>query len=70
MAATRLIPLCALLAVLIACGNPNPRGYAQPGVASSGDRGIFNAPYYTGADPAFGASVRGPSGRPGGGGSN
>jgi hypothetical protein len=61
MATTRLISLCALFAALAACGNPNPRGYAQPGVASSGDRATLNAPYYTGADPSF---------RPRGGGSN
>ncbi len=53
MAIMRLASLCALVAALAACGNATPRGYAQPGVASSGDRATLNAPYYTGADPSF-----------------
>jgi hypothetical protein len=53
MATMRLVSLCALLAALAACGSPPPRGYAQPGVASSGDRSTLKAPYYTGADPGF-----------------
>ena len=53
MHAMRLISMCALLAALLACGKPNPRGYANPGVPASGSREAINAPYYTGADPSF-----------------
>jgi hypothetical protein len=53
MATTRLISLCALFVALAACGTTSPRGYAQQGVVSSGDRATLNAPYYTGADPSF-----------------
>ena len=53
MTTSRLVSLCALFAALAACGNPSPRGYAQPGVATNFDRAALNAPYYTGADPSF-----------------
>ncbi len=63
MATMRLVSLCALLAVLTACGrDPTPRGYAYPGVASSGDRATLNAPYYIGAEP--GSRPRGSGGGP------
>ena len=49
-----LLGTAAALALLAACGgNPNPRGYAQPGVTSSLDRSALNAFYYAGADPSF-----------------
>jgi hypothetical protein len=62
MATMRLVSLCALLAALAACGSPPPRGYAQPGVASSGDLATLNAPYYVGAEP--GSRPKGSRGGP------
>ena len=62
MAITRLVSLCALFAALAACGNPPPRGHAQPGVASSGDLATLNSPYYVGAEP--GSRPRGSGGGP------
>ncbi len=67
-----LLGMAAALALTTACTDrpaprgsayqaPAPRGSAYQGVPASGDRGTLNAPYYSGADPAF---------RPRGGGSN
>ena len=54
VAARRLIILSALLATVAACNpNPTPRGAAYQGVPPTGDRSSLNAPYYTGADPAY-----------------
>ena len=62
MATKHLVSLCVLFVALAACTDrPAPRGSAYQGAPASGDRGTLNAPYYTGADPAF---------RPRGGGSN
>jgi hypothetical protein len=52
MATMRLISMCALFTALVACGNPNPRSYADQGVVQDGGRGTLNTPYYTGADPS------------------
>jgi hypothetical protein len=49
-----LIVASVLLTALAACNtNPTPRSAAQQGVVPSADRGALNAPYYTGADPAY-----------------
>ena len=53
---TRVIQLTGVAAILTiavsACSNPQPRGYAQTGVAPGNDRAL-NSTYYTGADPDF-----------------
>ena len=62
MAIKRLVSLCVLFVAFAACAErPTPRGSAYQGAPASGDRRGLDAPYYTGADPAF---------RPRGGGSN
>ena len=46
--------MAAALALLAACTDrPASRGSAYQGAPASGDRSTLNAPYYTGADPAF-----------------
>jgi hypothetical protein len=46
--------MAAALALLAACTDrPAPRGSAYQGAPASGDRRAQDAPYYTGADPAF-----------------
>ena len=53
---TRVIQLASVAAILAialsACSSPQPRGYAQTGVAPGNDRAL-NSTYYTGSDPEF-----------------
>ncbi len=50
--AKRLVVLSAILGAAAACSAPNPRSYADQGVAYQPDRAGPNAPYYIGADPS------------------
>jgi hypothetical protein len=55
--------VAVLLMALSACTTtPTPRGYANPGVPTSGTRQQHDGAYYTGADPAFPRTGKGGGG--------
>ena len=49
----RAVAMALALTVLAACSPQVPRGTAYQGVPPTGDRRAQDAPYYTGADPAY-----------------